>query len=96
MFNNGKHADVGGPYNFTSAWMSAGAKTEWVYVDMGYACSFDRVVLLDQPASGRIDSSIGRCGELEDIISAPGTFNPVDDITLDRPEKGRYVRVLMN
>ena len=96
MFNNGKHADVGGPYNFTSAWMSAGAKTEWVYVDIGSTCSFNRVVLnwISRPAAGSIQVSDDAVN-WRDIIPLPGTLNPVDDLALDKPEKGRYVRVLM-
>jgi hypothetical protein len=36
---------IAGPHNFSSSWMSAGKDEEWVYVDLGAACTFDRVVL---------------------------------------------------
>ena len=36
---------VGGPHHFTSAWMSAGRGEQWVYVDLGASCTFDRVAL---------------------------------------------------
>ncbi len=96
MFRNGKHAPIGGPYDFTSAWMSAGAKTEWVYVDLGSQCSFNRIVLnwISRPAAGAIQVSDDAV-RWKDIIPLPGALNPVDDLTLDKPEKGRYVRVLM-
>ena len=32
-----RRVEVGGPYDFTSAWMSAGTGEEWVYVDLGAA-----------------------------------------------------------
>ena len=34
---------VAGPNHFASAWMSAGSGEEWVYVDLGANCTFDRV-----------------------------------------------------
>ena len=33
--SQGERVEVGGPYRFTSAWMSAGTASEWVYVDLG-------------------------------------------------------------
>ena len=45
LFRGGQPVPVGGPHRFTSAWKSAGAGEEWVYVDLGAACTFDRVAL---------------------------------------------------
>jgi hypothetical protein len=35
FFKGDQRVEVGGPYSFTSAWMSAGSGQEWVYVDLG-------------------------------------------------------------
>ena len=96
MFRNGKRADIGGPYNFTSAWMSAGAKEEWIYVDLGATCSFNRIVLnwIRRPAAGSIQIS-DNAANWKDIISLPHTLDLNDDIALDKAENGRYVRVIM-
>lgn len=44
-FDKGQEVHVAGPEHFSSAWMSAGSGPEWVYVDLGAPCTFDRVVL---------------------------------------------------
>ena len=41
----GRYPGIGGPFSFTSAWKSAGTGEEWVYVDLGAPCTFDRVAL---------------------------------------------------
>ena len=45
FFKGDQRIEVGGPYSFTSAWMSAGSGEEWVYVDLGSRCEFDHVKL---------------------------------------------------
>src|SRR5208282_3538459 len=45
LFRNNRRIQVAGPHQFSSAWMSAGKAEEWVYVDLGAACTFDRVAL---------------------------------------------------
>ena len=45
FFDGTRRVNLGGPYDFTSAWMSGGAGEEWVYVDLGAPCTFDRVAL---------------------------------------------------
>ena len=45
FYNKNQRVEIGGPYRFTSAWMSAGLGEEWVYVDLGARCEFDRVML---------------------------------------------------
>jgi Glycosyl hydrolase 2 galactose-binding domain-like/Exo-beta-D-glucosaminidase Ig-fold domain/Glycosyl hydrolases family 2/NedA-like, galactose-binding domain len=96
FFNNGRRVEVGGPYNFTSAWMSAGLGEEWVYVDLGRSCEFDRVALhwIAKAAEGSIqvseDAEIWR-----DIQPLPRGTNLTDDIRLPQPARGRYVRIFM-
>jgi Glycosyl hydrolase 2 galactose-binding domain-like/Exo-beta-D-glucosaminidase Ig-fold domain/Glycosyl hydrolases family 2/F5/8 type C domain len=96
FFNNGQRVEVGGPYNFTSAWMSAGLGEEWVYVDLGTPCEFDRVALhwIAKAAEGSIQVS-DDAESWRDIQPLPGGTDLTDDIMLAQPARGRYVRVLM-
>jgi beta-galactosidase/beta-glucuronidase len=98
MFNNGKHAPIGGPYSFTSAWMSAGSQEDWVYVDLGAECTFDRIVLswIRRAAVGSIQAS-DDAANWHAISALPENSDKgqTDDIKLDALTKGRYVRVLM-
>ena len=98
LFNKGTHAAIGGPYSFTSAWMSAGSQEEWVYVDLGAECTFDRIVLswIRGAAAGSIQAS-DDAAKWNDIATLPENADKgqADDIKLDAPTKGRYVRVLM-
>jgi hypothetical protein len=93
LFRNGQPLKIGGPYNFTSAWMSAGTGEEWVYVDLGAVCTFDRVVLswVRPAAEGSVQAS-------DDAVNWK-TLQPLSqsgDIRLGEPARGRYVRVLMS
>ena len=45
FFRGTTPVQVAGPHQFSSAWKSAGAGEEWVYVDLGAPCTFDRVAL---------------------------------------------------
>jgi hypothetical protein len=91
----GKPVPVGGPYQFSSAWMSAGRGEEWVHVDLGAQCTFDRVVLhwLARPADAAL--------QVSDDASTWKTLRPVsgspadDDVRLTSPARARYVRVLV-
>jgi hypothetical protein len=86
---------VGGPHQFSSAWMAAGRGEEWVYVDLGAPCTFDRVVLhwLARPAEAVLQvSDDAAAWQAVQPLSGPGAD---DDIHLKAPALGRYVRVLM-
>ncbi len=91
----GSPVRVGGPFQFSSAWKSAGRGEEWVYVDLGAACTFDRVVLhwLARPADAVLqvsdDASSWR------VVRALTGAGADDDVRLEAPSRGRYVRVLM-
>lgn len=87
---------VGGPYTFHSAWMSAGSAEEWVYVDLGARCSFDRVTLywVSRAAEGSVQISDDAVN-WRDLESLNGRTGPVDDFQLTIPSQARYVRVLM-
>ena len=92
----GRPVRVGGPHQFSSAWMSAGRGEEWVYVDLGAPCTFDRVVLrwLARPAEAvlQVSDDAATWRTLQPLAASPGND---DDVRLTTPARGRYVRVLM-
>jgi hypothetical protein len=96
FFYQNQRVEIGGPYDFTSAWMSAGLGEEWVYVDLGAPCEFDRVVLywIARAAEGLIQVS-DDARVWKDIQALAGGTDLRDDLKLPQPVKGRYVRVLM-
>jgi hypothetical protein len=85
---------VGGPYDFTSAWRSAGAGSEWVSVDLGADCTFDRVALywIHRAATGEIQISDGGHAwrTLQPLAEGAGL---TDDIHLASPAHARWVRL---
>ncbi len=97
FYNSGKAAPIGGPYNFTSAWKSAGSGTEWVYIDLGAECTFNHIKLswIRPAAQGSVQVS-GDAESWKDIAALPASAGLVTDLPLTKEMKGRYVRVLMN
>src|ERR1700722_9313556 len=95
LFDKGKHIELGGPYDFTSAWKSAGTGEEWVYVDLGVVCTFDRVALywVERAAEGSIQVSDDGA-TWRTIQALPSNASLTDDLKLGKPEQGRYGRVL--
>jgi hypothetical protein len=95
FYQGDQRVEIGGPYSFTSAWMSAGLDEEWVYVDLGARCEFDRVALywIARAAEGSIQVS-DDASNWRDLHPLPGGTALVDDIRLPSTQ-GRYVRVLM-
>ena len=96
FFNKNKPVEIGGPYHFTSAWMSEGKGDEWVYVDLGARCTFDRIALhwIRRAAEGLLQVSED-AKNWHDIFALPSKSELTDDFKLHRPAQGRYVRVLM-
>ncbi len=94
--DQGRDVNFAGPHHFTSAWMSASGERQWVYVDLGAPCKFNRVQLdwIQRPASGEIQIS-SDAHQWKSIQALPSTTALTDDIRLPRQEKARYVRVLM-
>jgi hypothetical protein len=87
---------IGGPYSFTSAWKSAGLDEEWVAVDLGAVCTFDRVTLhwIARAAAGSLQTS--NDGETwHTFHSLPASAGNIDDIHLAPPAHARHIRVLM-
>lgn len=96
FYKGRQRVQVGGPYSFTSAWMSAGLAEEWVYVDLGARCTFDRISLywIARAAEGRIQTS-DDAENWRDLQPLPPSTSQTDDIRLASPAQARYVRVLM-
>ncbi|HEV2352039.1 MAG TPA: discoidin domain-containing protein [Terriglobia bacterium] len=96
FFHQNQRVEIGGPYNFTSAWRSAGLGEEWVYVDLGAPLEFDRVALhwIARAAEGSLQVSED-AQNWRDLQTPPIATWAADEIMLVPPAKGRYVRVLM-
>ena len=92
LFDKDQEVRVAGPNRFTSAWMSAASGEEWVYVDLGAICTFDRIVMawIQRAAEGSIQVS----NDAKDWQTLQ-PLSTADDIHLAQPARGRYVRVLM-
>ncbi|MBV9267327.1 MAG: discoidin domain-containing protein [Acidobacteriaceae bacterium] len=71
--------------------MSAGRDKEWVYVDLGTRCTFDRVVLswIAKPAQASLELS----NDAKTWTVLRGVDS--DELKLDKPATARYVRILM-
>ena len=96
LCSKGSRADVGGPYHFTSAWMSSGSSEAWAYVDLGTACSFDRIVLSWIRHSADCIIQISNDANVwNDVTFVPSSSSMVDDIKLEKPTNVRYVRLLL-
>ena len=96
FYRENQPVEFGGPYRFNSAWMPESAGEEWVYVDLGARCTFDRVALywIRRPGEGSVQVSDDAAGWKE-VLPLPVTNSSVDDLKLTSPAQGRYVRVLM-
>ena len=96
FFKGNERVQIGGPYNFTSAWMSQGLGEEWVYVDLGAKCEFDRVKLywIARAAQGSIQVS-DDAENWRDVQALSESQEKTDDFKLAQPASARYVRVLM-
>lgn len=91
-----KAVEVGGPYHFTSAWVPAGDGQEWVEVDLGASCTFDRVALhwVYRPAEGSLEVSDDDA-QWRELLPLPAGGGPNDDLRLASPVRARFVRVRM-
>ncbi len=94
-FHQGQRVEVGGPYRFTSAWMPAGSGEEWVHVDLGARCNFDKVNLhwIQPAAAGLLQvSDDARSWQTLAPLPAPARQQA---IVLGKNAAGRYVRLLL-
>ncbi len=81
---------------FNSAWMSATAGEEWLYVDLGSRSEFDKVNLhwINKAVKGKIQVS-DDAKQWKDVAELPGGDGLNDEIALSDKQQARYVRVLM-
>jgi beta-galactosidase/beta-glucuronidase len=96
FFNQSQRVRTDAQSNFSSSWISGGQGEQWVYVDLGASCAFDRVALswLRRAAEGSIQTS-DDAATWKTQQALPAGSGPTDDIKLAQPVKARYVRVLM-
>ena len=96
FYDHDRRVELGGPYSFTSAWMSGNNGAEWVSVDLGAICTFDRIALywIRRAAEGSIEISDDnqKWTSLQALSKSSGN---VDEIKLAQPARARYVRVQM-
>ena len=93
FYKGTKRVEVGGPYNFTSAWRSAGLDEEWVAVDLGAVCTIDKVALhwIARAAEGAVQiSNDGMTWRTVRPLNATA-----DGYKITPPTRARHVRVLM-
>jgi len=96
LYDKQNEVRVAGPDIFSSAWMSAGSGEEWVSVDLGADCAFDRIKLawIRRAAEGSIQiSPDGK--QWTDVQPLPKTSERNDDVHLVHAAHARWVRVLM-
>jgi len=96
FFHGDTRVEIGGPYSFTSAWMSEGLGEEWVYVDLGARCEFDHVKLywIARATEGSVQVS-DDAEDWRDLQALSDSQDLIDDFKLSQSAAGRYVRVLM-
>ena len=80
--------------HFGSAWMSAGAQEEWVYIDLGSYSKFDKIILhwIHRASKGKIQTS-NDAKHWSNIASLSSGSENVEQI--ECKGAGRYVRILM-
>jgi hypothetical protein len=96
-FSNGKTpVPIGGPFEFSSAWMSAAGGEQWVSVDLGAPCEFDRIKLYWLRRAGEGSIEISDDGtDWRTVEALPAATGAVDDIHLATPAQARWVRLLL-
>ncbi len=98
FYRAGARVEIGGPYEFSSAWMSAGSGEEWVSVDLGARCAIDRVSLywIARAAEGSVQISDDEVKWTEvHRVGGGVSSGEVEEIRLAAPAHARFVRVLM-
>ena len=96
LFNDGLPVEIAPSHSFSSVWKSAGNTDEWVYVDLGAICSFDKVNLywLNRADAGAVQVSDDAV-QWDSVYDLSETMGLTNEITLETPAEGRYVRIYM-
>ncbi|MDR2496740.1 MAG: discoidin domain-containing protein [Tannerellaceae bacterium] len=92
----GEPVDVLPSFRFQSAWQSAGAGEEWVYVDLGAPAGIDKIKLhwLNRAHSGSIQTSADAKTWTEAAQLTAGS-ELSEEISLGKTVRAQYVRLLM-
>lgn len=90
---NGEPCFIGGPYKFSSSWKSSGSGSEWVYIDLGNICSFNRINLywLRRAESGSVLIS-DDAKTWKEISKLQRGSSSKDEIVFNENIKARFVR----
>ncbi|MDR0348278.1 MAG: discoidin domain-containing protein [Tannerella sp.] len=82
---------------FNSAWHSATADEEWIYVDLGREAAFDKINLhwINKATKGSVQIS-DDARSWKKIADLPGGSDKKDIIELGQFVKSRYVRLLLS
>jgi hypothetical protein len=94
FFYEGAQVELAPSHSFSSVWKSAGNREEWVYVDLGAICSFDKINLfwLRRPAAGTVQAA-NEADRWTDIYDLSDNALLTDEITFDTPVEAKYVRL---
>jgi hypothetical protein len=97
LMNNDTYCNIGGPYNFSSSWKSLGSNDEWIYIDLGSVCSFDKVDLywLKRAESSSIQIS-DDAKTWKTISALPSNTSTKDEIKFDKFIQARYVKLTLD
>jgi hypothetical protein len=95
-YNDREVLDILPSFFFHSAWQSAGAGEEWVYVDFGSPATVDNIKLhwINKAVSGTVQVS-DDAHTWTNIAPLPGGEGLTDEIALDKAVKTQYVRLLL-
>ena len=94
LFDGAAQIDMLASKFFDSAWMSADAAEQWVYIDLGSVSEFDCVKLhwVNRAKQAKIQTS-DDAKQWRDVTTLPQSDQLVDQINCKG--KGRYVRLMM-
>lgn len=96
FFQEGEPVELAPSHSFSSAWKSAGNEEEWIYVDLGAVCTFDKINLswLRRPAAGSVQVS-NESDNWTDIYDLSQATSLADEISFDTSVEARYVRLVL-
>jgi hypothetical protein len=91
--HNNEYCGIGGPYNYWGSWKSFGAQNEWVYIDLGNSCRFNKIIIywLKHSETGSIQISDDAKSWLT-IASLSNHNSFKEEIVFDDNYEARYVR----
>ncbi|UCG88569.1 MAG: discoidin domain-containing protein [Gemmatimonadota bacterium] len=96
FFHRGTQVELAPSHSFSSVWKSAGDLEEWVYVDLGARCTFDKINLfwLQRPVAGVVQVA-NELGSWTDVHDLSQDTSLTDEISFDAPVEARYVRLML-